>query len=367
MTDKLTRQNTHLICPCGEGPKFTKALEWQIPVVNLQWLFDTVTTASIPNVEDYCVRKQSTMDLDIPPMADITNNGAVPSSSRSNHSSSGSENKRTSPTKGPDSHTIDAADEWIPTDLLFDKPQPATLSSPARKLSNLAIHSSPVTPSRLSRQPTELIPTRSRDPSPSKGRQRTASETERVPSSATPSPLKMPSINRNSAASMARASADTTPTISEGSAAAIKDALVSLLGKRTSSEDHGQHNGSSTEKHPRATKRSKPPPRSKSSRAFSRTGSASEVAMGRTGSSLTSLSATEYPLSESFETPPEFRLGNTDEEDDSMRVTYEDPSQRDAEQKLQKLFEDAARTAETQQEHGVGERLPGVEGALINS
>lgn len=35
----FTRRSTHLLCPCGEGPKFEKALEWDIPVVGMDWIW----------------------------------------------------------------------------------------------------------------------------------------------------------------------------------------------------------------------------------------------------------------------------------------------------------------------------------------
>lgn len=37
-SDNLSRRNTHLICEKAEGQKYTKALEWGIHVVSIEWL-----------------------------------------------------------------------------------------------------------------------------------------------------------------------------------------------------------------------------------------------------------------------------------------------------------------------------------------
>ena len=37
-SDNLSRRNTHLVCEKAEGQKYTKALEWGIHVVSIEWL-----------------------------------------------------------------------------------------------------------------------------------------------------------------------------------------------------------------------------------------------------------------------------------------------------------------------------------------
>ncbi|KAF8556500.1 hypothetical protein OG21DRAFT_1602206 [Imleria badia] len=51
----FSRRSTHLLCPCGTGAKFDKALEWRIPVVSLAWLEGTARSGTIPPVDDYLV------------------------------------------------------------------------------------------------------------------------------------------------------------------------------------------------------------------------------------------------------------------------------------------------------------------------
>ena len=41
-TDTLSRKNTHLICKQAEGKKYTKALEWGLHVVSIDWLYHIV-------------------------------------------------------------------------------------------------------------------------------------------------------------------------------------------------------------------------------------------------------------------------------------------------------------------------------------
>ena len=41
-TDNLTRNNTHLICKEGRGLKYTKALEWGLHIVSIEWLYHVI-------------------------------------------------------------------------------------------------------------------------------------------------------------------------------------------------------------------------------------------------------------------------------------------------------------------------------------
>ena len=51
ITEQFSRKNTHLICPCGTGLKCAKAVEWDIPIVDMSWLEATVRTGCIPSVQ----------------------------------------------------------------------------------------------------------------------------------------------------------------------------------------------------------------------------------------------------------------------------------------------------------------------------
>ena len=41
-TDNLTRNNTHLICKEGRGLKYTKAREWGLHIVSIEWLYHSI-------------------------------------------------------------------------------------------------------------------------------------------------------------------------------------------------------------------------------------------------------------------------------------------------------------------------------------
>ena len=51
----FSKRTTHLLCPSGAGPKYEKAGEWNIPVVNREWLTAIATTGTIPFVSEYSV------------------------------------------------------------------------------------------------------------------------------------------------------------------------------------------------------------------------------------------------------------------------------------------------------------------------
>ena len=51
----FTRHSTHLVCPSGVGLKFEKAHEWEIPVINVQWLATMASSGAIPQVHDFLV------------------------------------------------------------------------------------------------------------------------------------------------------------------------------------------------------------------------------------------------------------------------------------------------------------------------
>lgn len=374
MTEQLSRRNTHLICPCGSGPKFNKAQEWQIPTISLQWLYATVKAGEIQGIFDYLVTPAAVASAepsDGITMADITNSEFVQGSSKGKSPSKGSDRSHSSKSSTgaapiPQCTTSESfSDSWTANELLSETvPDHPPTSSPTD--SPRAHTTYPTTPSpRRRRTETEIIipnvPAEPAFASPTKSKKLTTN-LGRVPSSATPSPLKIPVTSARSAEHEGvTSSASPATTLGSESASVLKDAIASLLGKRSSSDDHetdgasvgaaGQHHGPPA----RASKRSKPPPRTKSrqdARAFSRT--TSIETLSRAGSGLAGLDA-GYP----FEFSPiggdasSVSEGLTREasgiggvgadavgagEEESMRVTYEDPSQRAEQRRLMSLI-----------------------------
>lgn len=67
----FSRRTTHLLCPSREGTKFDKAVEWGIPVVDMQWLRRIVHEGVVPSDR---AEPEAGTDEHLPePMADITN------------------------------------------------------------------------------------------------------------------------------------------------------------------------------------------------------------------------------------------------------------------------------------------------------
>lgn len=67
----FSRRTTHLLCPSREGAKFDKAVEWGIPVVDMQWLRRIVHEGVVPSDR---AEPEAGADERLPePMADITN------------------------------------------------------------------------------------------------------------------------------------------------------------------------------------------------------------------------------------------------------------------------------------------------------
>ncbi|ETV96810.1 hypothetical protein, variant [Aphanomyces invadans] len=50
LTSKFSKRNTHLVCRVPDGPKYIKAVEWKVPVVDANWL---VTSASAAMFQPY--------------------------------------------------------------------------------------------------------------------------------------------------------------------------------------------------------------------------------------------------------------------------------------------------------------------------
>ncbi|KAL5504090.1 DPB11 [Sanghuangporus vaninii] len=401
VTDQLSRRNTHLICPCGSGPKFIKALEWRIPVLSLQWLFDTVKSGKIHDADNYLVVPDGPSSArEGGMMADITNSEFVQGSSKSKSFAKSSDKSQSSNSSSLDVARQVSSDDWTANALLSEPaPQNPPTSSPP--------DTARTTPSPVRKHATlgeSMLSKRlSASPFTSPSKSKSMVIIERIPSSATPSPMRMPSKNtrveqqegsaaaRTISPSPAPATASTS-TLSGESASVLKDAIASLLGKRPSSDDNSNSNSNSNSNNAevesqdkasavpqqqqqqqqqsslttRASKRSKPPPRTKSrqgpsdgkgsgggsARSFSRTTSL-EV-LGRTSSMLSVTGAgagggSAYPFDFTLssahfvESPTELLSLNHNSSDaatadESMRVTYEDPSQRAEERRLFSLI-----------------------------
>ncbi|KAG9015315.1 hypothetical protein FRB93_013015 [Tulasnella sp. JGI-2019a] len=66
--DKFCRKTTHLICPQRQGPKYDKAIEWGVPVFNLEWVWEIARTGSLDGGASIISK-----NLSKAPIVDITN------------------------------------------------------------------------------------------------------------------------------------------------------------------------------------------------------------------------------------------------------------------------------------------------------
>ncbi|KAF7354687.1 hypothetical protein MSAN_01382400 [Mycena sanguinolenta] len=60
----FSRHATHLLCPSGAGPKYTKARQWGVPVVNMEWLAEMAKTGAVPLVDAFLVAPALGVDAD---------------------------------------------------------------------------------------------------------------------------------------------------------------------------------------------------------------------------------------------------------------------------------------------------------------
>lgn len=243
-----------MISSSNSSTKYQKAQEWGVSCVSVQWLLDTAKEGKILPSESYGfdnpINQMIGEDVSI---RDITNDDFVQGSSTGR-----SPQKVVALTESAYQETGKSS-VWQSNGLLGD---PADLT----KLSHTLL-GDPST-SSLSRKPTEIVPicVAGYEPnlSPSKlgvAHPSTALESMEtnslqdddgaiVPSSNSPSPLKAP---RKSSSANVTLSSPTRQTTY-----ALKSAITSLLGKRTTSDELDTQGQAG-----RSSKRSKPPPRSK--------------------------------------------------------------------------------------------------------
>ena len=48
LAPNFSRRTTHLLCPSFTGAKYEKAIEWNVPVVDMNWLVQIVQTGVLP-------------------------------------------------------------------------------------------------------------------------------------------------------------------------------------------------------------------------------------------------------------------------------------------------------------------------------
>ncbi|KAF7331558.1 hypothetical protein MKEN_00035100 [Mycena kentingensis (nom. inval.)] len=335
----FSRHSTHLLCPSGSGPKFEHAQRWNIPVITIGWLEEMARDSTIPSVTPYLVKA-----ADAPaPLEEIiprNNKGKQKADDRMQDITNNSQEEDATTNKGfflpslpPQRPSADSN-----PDLRFGRPslilggdvEPPASPSPPKRRSTAAtplrplrpavptpIQSSPGAGPALRRSGTVAAVETGASLGP---RRAAASKTPArgvVPSSASPSPIK-------------RGVSITPPKIPEARTRALQESIVSLLGKHSrpeTPEDGGE------------TVQGRPGKRNRAQRKAQSRHPSDAVPQAPPPAPV------KFPL---FGGPRSQSPGTGDDlyegmsvslgaEEQSMRVVYEDPEQRQEKQRLAEL------------------------------
>ncbi|THH08112.1 hypothetical protein EW146_g9100 [Bondarzewia mesenterica] len=337
----FSRASTHLLCPSAKGAKFEKAREWGTPIVVGRWLDEAARTGIIPPIFDYLI-VDAPIDLkgkgrakeDIG-MMDITNDSQayLPNIAGQTISKPASQSRLTLGAASPLPLPVQPQDD--PEAISFGRPKLLLAGCP--DAADLTMASSPP-PSRSpsaprSRSYSPTVPSSTADsgvlprpilhPNLNSNTDRCLvptqkqPEEERVPSSSTPSPMKLPSVlgmRGNGPAQMQMGG------VSSEAARALQESLTTLLGKRTSAEDVDGASG-----HPQ-------------SRQNSDTGK--NIVPHEHADSLQDMNVDRYdPAMVSYECDDIAVLAGAGVSmEASVMVTYEDPGQLAEQKRLMKLL-----------------------------
>ncbi|KAF8271324.1 hypothetical protein EI94DRAFT_1720928 [Lactarius quietus] len=328
-TSRIVRSTTHLLCPCATGAKYTRARAWGTPVVDVQWLSHIARTGALPSPEMFLVSSSRLPDADtrrtitpakMPDLAQVNQTTISPQKARPAH---------TPPlqTTQPDTDPANQELSFGRPSLLADRDEVVPSSSPT-----LPPGSSPPSPRPHSfslSAYTNLVPSNSSSgpvPTPGSDTEDDDEAAPPVPSSNTPSPLRLPSDQTDPAAR------------------ALHESISNLLGKRSVGEmSIGEH----VEPPPR---RKRARPRSKPHSLFQPdTGDADTgISMGIDAgvSNIPIPPVNMYTTSFAFGDEPENGNPNSSAAlDDSMssglQAVYEDPSQAAERRKLISLLNGA--------------------------
>ncbi|CAA7267493.1 unnamed protein product [Cyclocybe aegerita] len=387
----FSRRSTHLLCPSGKGLKFDKAREWNIPVINNDWLAALASSGAIPPVDEFLI-KGPTDEMDVdqkdvkgkgkavdkgkgkakavdamdvePRMNDITNN--APTDIRP-------ENPPLKPARSLERQpTTIIRNSEPPEQPMFGLPTglggssfyvpPSSLLTPQRSLASPPQYrpdpNEPETNDWLREVAGSATQPSNPDPNPnSNGQRRTATipnlneepvgtDPGRIPSSKSPSPMKAPASLRHSGSSRLSLS---PVKIDHEATKALQESITSLLGKRPS-PDGDELPGPAAGKGKRA--------RPQRAKAQSRQASSAKIGespappapvprLRTTRSRTTAAAAAAYHVVADaalnpFASYPEESVAipgaETQSQQESMRVMYEDPGMMDEKKRLMSLL-----------------------------
>ncbi|TFK81684.1 hypothetical protein K466DRAFT_666976 [Polyporus arcularius HHB13444] len=357
----FSRRSTHLLCPSGEGAKAEKAREWGTPIVDMAWLAAIANTGEIPPTQPSAADDDA-LDL---PVAQGSWMAPEPTSvAKTDTTGKGKEKARddkmvdiTNAESAPRSQSLSYYDPPPDDERPGQAEQMEAFGMPSMLLGQSQSLTRPPTPSKGSAKSAARL-TQASEPQddavvvsiPSK-----LSEDRRVPSSASPSPLRMPGLGTP------RDHPSTPVKVTKQVTAVIQERITSLLGKRRSEEEQG--GGERQESGPaklqghdsrRDGKRSRPLQRTRSNMSYSELISPPYAAKGKGVARNMELPFAQALAVESqqeeFDEAENSFLAAEREAEGAVRVAYADPRENGELERLKVLFQSGGKGAEPRKE-----------------
>ncbi|PPR02379.1 hypothetical protein CVT24_011721 [Panaeolus cyanescens] len=350
----FSKKCTHLLCPSGKGPKFDKALEWNIPVVNMEFLRYMSTRGQILLRQDFLVRgpaevvepqvrpidkkgKKTTgqsesvitdepmeIEQNALPINDITNSDA-PEGPAHIPSAKGKSISREPTIIVPTTQSSGSFSFGPPNSLLSNGTDSFGRSNsfgPPPGYVTPAINGEIPPQSPVKRHPASLA----RDGTLPQLVPQAEDGDFYIPSSKSPSPMKSMDPKKD-----AFNRASLSPAKLEKAASDLQQQIASLLGKRTSA--NSDQADSLAEQPANRAKR----PRPQRSKVQLRQSSRRNVVEARSKAPTppVDFESQGNPFADGFAGDDSFEgLGNIKAEDQSIRVMYEDPGQREEKDRI---------------------------------
>ncbi|KAF9790343.1 hypothetical protein BJ322DRAFT_1035700 [Thelephora terrestris] len=295
----FSKKTTHLLCPSRQGPKAEKAVEWGISIVDTSWLGSLlVSTTDSPVTEDrvnllppLCEGREELVE-EIDP---VPNPGSKPDAGNS------------AGTESDTQETFPPADNSIPQELEFHTINFLGRSTPKKNRLKSGLLPGGDTESSSLHLFSTSTPIEGWEP---------------VPSSRSPSPMVLKKSPKKVEEREQRAHQ------------VIAESITTLLGKRQASKEEIV----TTTNSGRVTKRSRPLSRNKSlNKEKERAAEEVEVDSFVFGTPKNGVVFRPVPLEPGAE-DGDRSLVQEPLEDDGMRVTYEDPRQREERQRLASIL-----------------------------
>ncbi|KAJ3888782.1 hypothetical protein GG344DRAFT_52945 [Lentinula edodes] len=378
LLSNFSKRATHLLCPSAEGLKFEKAQEWGVPVVNMTWLEEMKRSGVVPAVHEHLVPskprpigksdeinpkgKHKDTDNEMP-IADITNHDSQPIELPPHPRPPEQErDSRPSILAVPSLSQLNLAENSTfgkPTMLLpilrplvHDDPANSSITDPEEKeisvpTSLTSVDGPPRVYASHSESDLNALTSAELHPDVIMVVNSSSEEQMNVPSSNTPSPIKPAAkqVGKGKGRAFTRTkSISKSPSkyyppaqpIDAEATKALHESLTSLLGKRRSEESVDGSRDGVRKRGDRADGKRPRPMRTK-------------VRASTTFNDVQQQHSSDNPFhafnagdgnddSFGFGHPDTIVLDVDSYQEQSMRVTYEDPEQRDEKRKLMRLL-----------------------------